>query len=156
MMTKALLSFLLCVSLVSAADVANMSGSWKLNVKKSKFEANAAPLDVMLKIEHAEPALKYTGTVTGSQEGHPDTFEFNGAIDDKIYPVKESADTGRTIKFKRKSRNVVESWSSDKTAMEEYATTTLSSDGKSLVRTMNVKQKDGSRRTWTEFYDKQD
>jgi hypothetical protein len=152
---KVLLSLLLCLSFASAADVANMTGSWKLNVKKSKFEKNAAPLDVLLKIEHAEPALKYSGTVTGSQEGHPDTFEFNGAIDDKIYPVKESVDTGRTIKFKRKSNNAVESWSSDKNGMEEYAVTTLSSDGKSLVRTMNVKQKDGSRRTWTEFYDKQ-
>jgi hypothetical protein len=152
---KVLLSLLLCLSLGSAADVANMTGSWKLNVKKSKFEKNAAPLDVVLKIEHAEPALKYWGTVTGSQEGHPDTFEFNGAIDDKIYPVKESVDTGRTIKFKRKSRNAVESWSSDKNKMEEYAVTTISSDGKSLVRTMNVKQKDGSRRTWTEYYDKQ-
>ena len=116
---KVLLSFLLCLSLISAADVANMTGSWKLNIKKSKFEKDAAPLDVLLKIEHAEPALKYSGTVTGSQEGHPDTFEFNGAIDDKIYPVKESVDTGRTIKFKRKSNNAVESWSSDKSGMEE-------------------------------------
>ena len=69
--------------------------------------------------------------------------------------MKESADSGRTIKFKRKSKNEVESWSSDKNSMEEYAVTRVSSDGKSLVRTMNVKQKDGSRRTWTEFYDKQ-
>ena len=152
---KALLSFLLCVSLVSAADVANMTGSWKLNVKKSKFEKNAAPLDVLLKIEHNEPALKYTGSVTGSQEGHPDTFEFTGAIDDKIYPVKETPNTGRTIKFKRKSNNEVESWSSDRNNMEEHAVTTVSGDGKSLIRTMHVKHKDGTRRSWTEFYDKQ-
>lgn len=152
---KALLSFLFSVSLIPAADVANMSGAWKLNVEKSKFEKNAAPMSVVLKIEHNEPSLKYSGSVTGSQEGHPDTFEFSGAIDDKIYPVKESTDTGRTIKFKRKSDNEVESWSSDRNNMEEYAVTRLSGNGKTLVRTMTVKHKDGAKRTWTEVYDKQ-
>ena len=152
---KAFLSLLLCVSLVSAADVANMTGAWKLNVQKSKFDKNAAPLNVLLKIEHAEPSLKYLGTVTGSQEAHPDTFEFSGAIDEKIYPVKETPDTGRTIKFKRKTANSVESWSSDRNNIEEYAVTTISGDGKTLTRTMNVKHKDGTRRTWTEHYDKQ-
>lgn len=132
-----------------------MSGTWKLNIKKSKFEKNAAPHDVQLKIDHNEPSLSYSGSVTGSQEGHPDTFDFRGAIDEKIYPVKENANTGRTIKFKRKSSNAVESWSSDANNMEEYAVTTVSGDGKTLTRTMTVKHKDGTRRSWTEHYDKQ-
>ncbi len=151
---KAVLSVLLALSIASAADVANMSGNWKLNVKKSKFD-KAAPTNVTLHIEHNEPALKYSGSVTGSQEGQPDTFAFDGAIDEKIYPVKEGADTGRTIKFKRKSANTVESWSSDRDHIsEEYAVTTVSGDGKSLVRTMSVKHKDGTKRNWVEHYDK--
>ena len=141
------------VFLALGADVANLSGVWKLNVEKSKFDKNAAPLNVQLKIEHNEPSLKYWGTVTGSQEAHPDEFEFQGAIDEKIYPVKTSVDSGRTIKFKRRSDNSVESWSSDP-HMEEYAVTTLSSDGKTLVRKMHVKHKDGKTREWTEYYDK--
>jgi hypothetical protein len=141
---------------LSAAEVANMSGAWKLNVKKSKFDKNAAPLNVMLTIQHQEPALKYSGTVQGSQEGHPDTFEFNGAIDEKIYPVKENAGTGRTIKFKRVNDRTVESWSSDANNMEEYARTTVQRDGKTMVREMTVKDKSGqTKRTWTEVYDKQ-
>ena len=68
-MMKAFLSFLLCVSVAAAADVANMTGSWKLNLAKSKFEKNAAPLNVLLKIEHSEPALKYSGTVTRLPRG---------------------------------------------------------------------------------------
>ncbi len=141
---------------VSAADVANMSGAWKLNVGKSKFEKNAAPLNVMLTIQHNEPSLKYSGTVQGSQEGHPDTFEFSGAIDEKIYPVKENANTGRTIKFKRVNDRTVESWSSDVKNMEEYARTTILPDGKTLMREMTVKNKTtDQKRTWTEYYDKQ-
>lgn len=151
---KAVLPILLALSIASAADVANMSGSWKLNVKKSKFD-KAAPADVTLSIQHSEPALKYSGSVRGSQDSQADTFAFDGAIDEKIYPVKEGPNTGRTIKFKRKSGNTVESWSSDRDHIsEEYAVTTVSGDGKSLVRTMSVKHKDGTKRNWVEYYDK--
>ena len=131
-----------------AADVANMSGVWKLNVKKSKFEENGAPLNVELRIQHNEPALKYSGTVQRNQESSPDTFEFDGAIDEKTYPVKESNSTGRTIKFKRQSPRSVESWSSD-SAMEEYAVTTVSGD--TLMRKVHVKQKDGKVGTGPKF-----
>jgi len=146
----------LCVMLLHSsalpADVADLSGVWKLNVKKSKYQKNAAPLNVELRIEHHEPALKYSGTVQGNQESSPDTFEFQGAIDGKIYPVKENTNSGRTIKFVRKSPRTIESWSSDAT-MEEHAITTISD--KTLTRKMHVKQKDGKTRDWTEVYEKQ-
>jgi hypothetical protein len=147
------LSWLLCLSVAAAADTVNMSGVWKLNVKKSKFD-KSAPLSVLLTIEHNEPSFKYSGTVQPNQEGSPDTFEFQGAIDDKIYPVKENHRTGRTIKFKRQSARTIESWSSDD-AMEEYAVTTIAADGKTLSRRMRVKNKDGTVREWTEVYEKQ-
>jgi len=155
---RALMNVALCLTLAHAvalpADVANMSGVWKLNVKKSKYDKDAAPLNVEIRIEHNEPAFKYSGTVQRNQESSPDTFEFQGAIDEKIYPVKENHKSGRTIKFARKSPASIESWSSDDT-MEEHAITTLSADGKTLTRRMHVKQKDGKTRDWTEVYDKQ-
>jgi hypothetical protein len=153
-MGKLGLVLLTCASLLSAADIANMTGVWKLNIKKSRYDKEAAPLNVQLKIEHADPALKYQGSVQRNQESSPDTFAFEGAIDEKIYPVKESAGRGRTIKFKRTSPRVIESWSSD-ADMEEYAVTTLGADGKTLTRRMHVKHKDGRTREWTEVYDKQ-
>ena len=120
--------------------------------KKIEIRKKWAPINVELRIQHNEPALKYSGTVQRNQESSPDTFEFDGAIDEKTYPVKESNSTGRTIKFKRQSPRSVESWSSD-SAMEEYAVTTVSGD--TLIRKVRVKQKDGKVRDWTEVYDKQ-
>ena len=148
----------LCLTLAHAvalpADVANMSGVWKLNVKKSKYDKDAAPLNVEIRIEHNEPALKYSGTVQRNQESSPDTFEFQGAIDEKIYPVKENhKPAGRSNSLVNRLASI-ESWSSDAT-MEEHAITTLSADGKTLTRKMHVKQKDGKTRDWTEVYDKQ-
>lgn len=144
---------ILCGSLLSAA-VADISGVWKLNLQKSKFDKDAAPLSVQLTIQHREPSLKYSGTVQRSQESSPDTFAFDGAVDKKIYPVTENQKTGRTIKFARKSDRVLESWSSDDT-MEEYAVTEVSADGKTLTRQMRVKLKNGKSRAWTEVYDRQ-
>lgn len=144
---------LLGANLVAAADVANMSGTWKLNLEKSKFE-KSAPLSVLLKIEHNEPSFKYSGTVQRDQTAQPDTFEYSGAIDEKIHPVTENGKSGRTIKFARKSANTIQSWSSDAT-MEEHAETTISADGKTLTRNMHVKQSNGLKRQWVEVYDKQ-
>ena len=153
--THLALALALTLTTATAADVANMSGGWKLNVNKSKYEHNP-PVNVLLTIQHQEPALKYSGTVQSSQEGQLDTFEFDGAIDEKIYPVKENAKTGRTIKFKRVNDRTVESWSSDGTGMEEYARTTVERDGKTMVREITVKDKNSkAKRTWTEFYEKQ-
>ena len=152
--TKVTFALLVSAMLSMAADAASMTGVWKLNLQKSKFEKEAAPLSVQLKIEHNDPTFKYWGTVHRNQESSPDTFEFQGAIDEKIYPVKETANTGRTIKFARKSPRSIQSWSSDST-MEEHAVTTLQPDGKTLIRQMHVKQKDGKTRDWTEVYDKQ-
>lgn len=146
------LPLMLCGALLGA-DAANMSGTWNLNLKKSRFDKEA-PISVRLNIEHNDPSFKYSGTVQRSQEAPPDTFEFSGAIDDKIHPVTENGKSGRTIKFARKSANTIESWSSDET-MEEYAITIISGDGKTLTRRMSVKQKDGPKRQWVEVYDKQ-
>jgi hypothetical protein len=151
---KALTALLVCATLLPAAEAANMTGVWKLNLKKSKFVKEAAPLAVQLRIEHNEPQLNYSGTVHRNQESSPDTFDFRGAVDEKIYPVKETGNTGRTIKFARKSDRSIQSWSSDN-SMEEHAVMTLQPDGKTLVRQMHVKQKDGKTREWTEVYDKQ-
>ena len=151
---RTVLAALTCISCALAADVANLSGTWKLNLKKSHYEKEGAPLYVDLKIEHNEPSLKYSGSVLRHQESPPDTFEFEGAIDDKTYPVKENNNTGRTIKFVRKTPKSIESWSSDNT-MKEHAIMTVSSDGKTLTRRVDVRQSDGKLRRWTEVYDKQ-
>jgi hypothetical protein len=39
--------------------------------------------------------------------------------------------------------------------MEEHALMTVSANGKTLIRKMHVKQKNGTFRDWTEVYDKQ-
>src|SRR5437016_13373913 len=70
------------VSVLTAADVADLSGNWILNVPRSKWHGTPPPSTGRLAIEHREPNLKYESTVTAS-DGKTQTFTFDGAIDGK-------------------------------------------------------------------------
>ena len=152
-----LLSMLLIVGLltqlISAAEVADMSGTWQLNVKRSKWGKRASPESVVLQIDHKEPKLKYTGKVTDAQGG-VSTFSFDGAIDGKEYPVKEG-DTERKITIKRLSPyTTTAEYKSADGKVNEVTTNTTSRDGKTLVRRVTRTDAEG-KTTWTEAYDKQ-
>src|SRR6266436_1385416 len=67
-----------------AADVANMSGTWILEVQKSKWNSKPPPQSVRITIEHNEPKLKYEGTITDANDVTK-KFSFDGAIDGKDY-----------------------------------------------------------------------
>ena len=135
-----------------AAEVANMSGSWVLNEKRSRFGDNPRPAGVTLDVQHEEPKLKYSGKVNHPNEGQIIDFQFDGAIDGKSYTVKE--DRGdRQVTFQRKSDRVVQStskWSDG----ELHSTITMSRDGRSMERKMTFKDRDGKRREWVEVYEK--
>lgn len=51
---------------VSAAGHPDFSGEWKLNLAKSDFGERAAPISSIMKIEHKDPALRVTRTLTTS------------------------------------------------------------------------------------------
>jgi hypothetical protein len=142
--------FLFCCTLM--AEVANMSGSWALNEKRSRFGDNPHPSQVFLKIEHNEPKLKYSGNTNHANEGQINDFQFDGAIDGKEYIGKQ--DNGdRRVTFRRVNDNTVESLS--KLAEGELSSReTVSSDGRTLERRMTFRGKDGKTRRWVEIYEK--
>ncbi|MGH9629889.1 MAG: hypothetical protein ACRD7E_16350 [Bryobacteraceae bacterium] len=135
-----------------AADPANMTGVWLLNVEESKWGKKPPPESVSLRIEHNEPALKYWGEVVDAK-GNESKFEFDGALDGKEYPAKESGIDGKIV-YKRLSPTVVSSTltSGDGKIVEETVTT-MTKDGKTMVRKIRHEGPDG-KRTWTEVYKK--
>ena len=148
---KFLNAFLLTAG-IAFAEVANMSGAWVLNVDRSRFGNNPHPSNVALTIQHSEPSLKYSGTVNHPNEGHMIDFNFEGAIDGKEYTVKEDRGDRRT-KFRRVNERAVEShskWSDG----ELTSRITISSDGRTLERRMEFKDREGKKRDWVEIYEK--
>ena len=140
------------VSLFAAAD---MSGTWKLNVKRSEWGDKPAPDHVFLTIEHRDPSLKYSGAVQRPGEAARSLFKFEGAIDGKEYPLKDD-EGNRHIRFTRKSDNTIESvMKSPNGNTEETAETTVLRDGKTMVRKIRAKMQGGRYSRWTEVYEKQ-
>jgi hypothetical protein len=146
-----LLSFLIAAG-VALADVANMSGTWVLSLERSRFGDNPRPSNVVLTVQHNEPALKYSGTVNHPNEGQIIDFDFDGTIDGKPHVIKE--DRGdRQATFRRVNDRVVESeskWSDG----ELRSRMTISADGRTLERRMEFRDREGKKRNWTEIYEK--
>jgi hypothetical protein len=143
---------LLIASGIALAEVANMTGTWTLNMDRSRFGDNPRPSNVVLTVQHNEPALKYSGTVNHPSEGQIIDFNFDGAIDGKPYAIKE--DRGdRQATFRRVNDRVVESvskWSDG----ELRSRMTVSEDGRTLERRMEFRDREGKKRNWTEIYEK--
>jgi hypothetical protein len=72
---------------LSAEGKPDFSGSWKLNMSESKAEEDG-PKSLAFKIEHKEPALKYTAKGEDFQ-GDPFTETAEFTIDGKEYPGPE-------------------------------------------------------------------
>jgi hypothetical protein len=145
------LTFLMAAGLVFA-EAANMSGTWALNIERSRFGDNPHPSNVVLTIQHNEPALKYSGTVNHPNEGHIIDFQFDGAIDGKTYTVKEDRGDRQTV-FRRVNDRAVES-DSKWTDGELKSRITISQDGRTLERRMEFRDRAGKKRNWTEIYEK--
>lgn len=148
---KYLYAFLFTAA-IAMAEVANMSGTWVLNVERSRFGKNPHPSNVALSVQHNEPAFKYTGTVNQPGEGHIIDFNFDGTIDGKEHTVKDDRGERQTM-FRRVSDRAVEShsrWSEG----ELKSTITISSDGRTLERRMEFKDREGKKRDWVEIYEK--
>lgn len=148
------LAVIVCTSGFLFADVANMSGKWTLNTKRSEWGNKPSPARVDLVIEHNEPAFKYSGSSQAPDERGPAAFEFSGAIDEKEYPVKEDGGQ-RKARFKRTSDNTVEGvYIGPDGKTQETTRTIVQRDGKTLVRQVRIKLPDGRVSSWTEVYEK--
>jgi hypothetical protein len=142
-------------TLLLAADVSNMSGTWSLNTKRSRWADKMTPPNtVTLLIVHNDPAFKYSGTVNQSGEDTPKKFEFDGAIDGKEYAVKED-NTERRIAWKRRDERIIESTSTlPDNGGKERTTITMSRDGRALERRLEVTSSSGRKVEWVEVYEK--
>lgn len=75
-----------------AAPVPNLTGDWYLSVQKSHWGSKAKPESVVVKIEHAEPSLKYSG-VTTDANANQSKFE----VDGEPHSVKASYGPGQMV-----------------------------------------------------------
>jgi hypothetical protein len=134
----------------------NMSGTWHLNIEKSVWGKHPKPSNGTITIEHHEPSFKYTGRVgihQGSETADQESFQFDGAVDGKDYPLTGSPAQGSASMRRVSSRQIVSQRKSPDGKVIETARTTISADGKQLVRSVDATGPNG-KISWTEYYDR--
>jgi hypothetical protein len=138
--------------LLWAAVVPNLTGTWKLNVEKSKWGKKEKPTSVIVHVEHNEPAWKYSGVVTlpNSEEK---TFSYDGAIDAKERDATSAYGPGK-MTVRRVNRFTIDATfhTNDNRYIETASTS--STDARVMTRRMHLKSPDGEV-SWVEIYDKQ-
>jgi hypothetical protein len=136
-----------------AADIVNLTGTWRLNVAKSDWGKKPPPQSVVVQVQHNEPELKYSGTSV-NQEGGESAFDFAGTLDGRERPSEGSYGPGK-ITLKRVNPFTISSeFRTNDGKYSENTVTTVSQDGKTVTRRMSVDGPDG-KASWTEVYDKQ-
>jgi hypothetical protein len=146
---RSILLVFAAAGVLAAADIPNLTGTWKLDVQKSHWgNKKDKPATEVLTIKHNEPNLDLSGTVAYDRE-RTDRFEYNGPLDGKEHTIPDG-----TISLKRVDPYTIDSvWKSHDGRWVENGRTTLSKDGKTLTRRIELKRPEGDLK-WTEVYTK--
>jgi hypothetical protein len=126
---------LLAASILRAQS--NLStGTWKLNVAKSKYSPGPAPKSMMRTFEPQGDAVKVTSKGTAG-DGSDIAYSYTANYDGKDYPISGTGvpNGAETIALKRVSPNTAEA--------------TLKKAGKTVVTTRSVVSKNGRVMTLT-------
>jgi hypothetical protein len=135
-----------------AAQPANLTGTWRLNVEKSVWGSRPKPISVTLQIEHKEPALQYSGTViyTG-EEARP--FSFTGGIDGRAYEMNRSFGPGTAVLRRLNNHSFESVFTTSDSTFVETTRTTISWSGRVLTRHIELKTAAGTSKS-VERYDR--
>jgi len=150
---NAVLSLMAFALAILAAQVGNLSGTWRLNVQKSNWGKHRRPVSVVVKIEHNEPVLKYTGAVVDA-DGDSRTIAFDQRIDGKEYSAETGSGPGKITVARVDASTLSVLIKSDDGKYVQTIRTALSRDGKVLTRRLQLKAADGEQ-VWTEVYEKE-
>lgn len=136
----------------AAAQVVDFSGTWTLDVHKSKWGTVKQPIMVLIEIQHVEPRISYTGSVTYTDEESRD-FGFRGALDGKPYPVTRSYGSGEMVLHRIDGQSVTSEFKTGDGRYIETVVISVSRDRRTLTRKIRVKSPAGDA-SWTETYNR--
>ena len=141
------------VGAASAADV--YTGTWKLNVAKSKYSPGPAPKAVTVVI--AEKGADYSVIATGTDGADKPistkyTFPMKGG---PIVYTEGAPTSGATVLIKRPNANTIDGTSTLKGKETGTSSSVVAADGKTFTRTVKATNAEGKPVNNNEVYEKQ-
>lgn len=150
--TTALLLVALVLA-VTAVAADQHSGTWKLNLDKSKYSPGPAPKSTTVKVEADEKGIKINAEGSNA-DGSAIHIQYDAKFDGKDYPVT-GLPYGDTVSVKRTDANTIESTLKKGGQVVMTVTSTVSKDGKTRTSTFKGKDAEGHDVNNVVVYDKQ-
>ena len=142
---------ILVVGLVlSAADA--WSGTWKLNVAKSKYSPGPAPKSNTMKIEATDDGIKVT--TDGVDAQGPTHTQYSAQFDGKEYPITGNPNADMLSVKKVNDHEIDTTWKKGGTTTLTIKTV-VSQDGKTRTSTSTGTDAQGRNVSNVAVYDKQ-
>lgn len=150
MLRAAMLAYLLAIGLSAADDP--FSGTWKLNLAKSKLPPPLVQSQIV-RIEANAESIRMTEDIVDA-EGKPVHITLEARFDGKFYPVKGSH-LADAVSFRRVDRRTLESKVQKDGKVVETEKVVLSRDGKSMTATFTGTDSKGAKITGVAVVDRQ-
>jgi hypothetical protein len=157
---ECLLAILIAILLGSGAGAAlpqkskvhqNASGTWNLDVAKSKFGEAPKPKSAHLTVLMKGNSLSWTSDVVRADGTRIKQF-FDGAIDGKEYPVRSEPEAGTvSASYTRNKDGTTHATSKSPTGRME-TTISISRDAKTLIIKNELIDNSGEKVTWSEVW----
>jgi hypothetical protein len=145
----AILLLTLGLTLASAQNKPNVSGTWKMNPAKSKFGHSGGPEEMIVKFEQKDASLLETFTV--SDDHHEHTFELTYTLDGKASTQEVDGLEGE-VSATWEGETLVLQWKIEGDIVQRKIT--LSADGKVMTMAVHYAQQSGETKE-TVVFDKQ-
>jgi hypothetical protein len=129
------------------------TGTWKMNVAKSKFTGQA-PKSVTLKYEAQDNGIKWVGDSVNADGRSSTHTEYAGKYDGKDYPLTGSQNAD-TISLKRIDANTYEYVAKKAGKEVGRGRNTVSKDGKTMIRSTMARDASGHNVPLVYLYEKQ-
>jgi hypothetical protein len=127
--------FSLVLPVMAAEDP--FTGTWKLNVAKSRYGLRQPQKSEILKIDAQQNGLKYVADGVDA-EGKNIHFEFSPKYDGKYYPVTGTVAAGSAMALKKINANIRELVLKIEGKDVQRRRDEVSRDGKTLTRTVTA------------------
>jgi hypothetical protein len=141
----------LCMCLVLAQTIPNLSGTWKVNPAKSKTE-KTLPDGMKIRFEQKDSSIKETIYLTFGAKEQSATYEY--AVDGNEVEIKDPK-VPYTVSAKWEGKMLIQTWKKRDKSERFTRRYTLSDDGQSLVMVKESPESDGSVIVDTLFLEKQ-
>jgi hypothetical protein len=120
---------------LTAQSASRFSGTWRLNVMKSKFMPGPTPKSGVLKVEQTTGG-RHSIVETMAPDGSTDRSEYTAPLDGKDHPLKGSGNAD-TVSLRQVNQTTIERTDKRRGQVVMLHTLKMSPDGRTL--TVNVK-----------------